>query len=172
MSDDMAVESPEDERVRTFWDIARAQARLNAVPAYFGPNALDSVPPPAWSFGATDAQADELLALVLTGAKTATAGALWDYEAEGEALPSRGALAIVVDGSGRPRALIETTSVEIVPFDEVSAEHARLEGEGDLSLEHWREVHERFFTQNATHDRGFARDMPVVLERFRVLYAD
>ena len=57
-----------------------------------------------------------------------------------------------------------------MPFDEVDEEHAYLEGEGDRSLEYWREVHERFFTENATHDRGFAPDMPVVLERFRVVY--
>ena len=50
----------------------------------------------------------------------------------------------------------------MVPFDEVDEEHAYLEGEGDRSLEYWREVHERFFTEHATHDRGFATDMPVV----------
>jgi uncharacterized protein YhfF len=48
--------------------------------------------------------------------------------------------------------------------------HAFLEGEGDRSLGQWREVHERFFTDHADHERGFAPDMPVVLERFRVLY--
>jgi len=50
----------------------------------------------------------------------------------------------------------------------VDADHAREEGEGDLSLEHWRESHERFFTEHA--EGGFRPDMPVVLERFRVLY--
>ena len=60
--------------------------------------------------------------------------------------------------------------VEVVPFDEVDEEHAYLEGEGDRSLEYWREVHERFFTEHATHDRGFATDMPIVCERFRVAY--
>jgi uncharacterized protein YhfF len=31
-------------------------------------------------------------------------------------------------------------------------------------------VHQRFFTEHASHDRGFEPDMPVVLERFRVVY--
>ena len=57
-----------------------------------------------------------------------------------------------------------------MPFDEVDEEHARLEGEGDLSLAFWREVHERFFIDVATHDHGFQPDMPVVCERFRVVY--
>ena len=64
-----------------------------------------------------------------------------------------------------------TTQVEIVPFDEVSAEHAYLEGEGDRSQATWREVHERFFTEHALHGHGFRRDMPVVLQRFAVLYS-
>ena len=64
-----------------------------------------------------------------------------------------------------------TTQVDIVPFDEVSAEHAYLEGEGDRSLANWRELHERFFTEHALHGDGFSPDMPVVLQRFVVLYS-
>jgi uncharacterized protein YhfF len=77
----------------------------------------------------------------------------------------------VLDGAGHPRALIETTEVVVVPFDEVDEEHAFLEGEGDRTLAHWRDVHEGFFTEHAARG-GFATDMPVVLERFRVLYAN
>lgn len=162
-----------DERsdVDAFWDLARFHAKLNAAPSYFGPTALESVPPPAWSFGSDPAQADLLLRLVVEGTKTATASARWDYEHEGEELPAVGNLSILLDGAGHPRALIETTQVDVVPFDEVDSEHARLEGEGDLSLGCWREVHERFFAETARHDRGFSRDMPIVCERFRVVYA-
>ncbi|MFC7487490.1 ASCH domain-containing protein [Knoellia sp. CPCC 206453] len=169
---DTGVDEAAEEQVRAFWDVARLHAHLSEVPAYFGPTPLDSVPPPAWSFGAGPEQADELLGLVLAGTKTATAGALWDYEAEEEALPEIGTLSIILDSNGQPRALIETTEVQVVPFDEITDEQARLEGEGDLSLAYWREVHQRFFTEVADHDRGFSTDMPVVWERFRVLYSD
>ena len=54
---------------------------------------------------------------------------------------------------------------------EVDAEHARLEGEGDQSLAHWRAVHEDFFTEHAAHDHGFASDMPIVCQRFEVLHS-
>lgn len=161
-----------DDRVATFWEVARLHAKITRVPAYFGPTPLESVPPPAWSFGVGTDQADELLDLVLAGTKTATASALWEYETEDEPLPEPGALSIVLDGSGRPRVLIETTDVEVVPFDEVDDEHARLEGEGDLSLQHWRDAHERFFSDTASPEQGFVADMPVVCERFRVLYSD
>jgi uncharacterized protein YhfF len=154
--------------VEAFWELARFHAKLNSAPTYFGPTTLEVVPPPAWAFGDSAEEADELLQLVLNGTKTATAGALWDYEAEGEALPEVGSLSILLDGRGHPRALINTTHVAVVPFDEVDEEHARLEGEGDRSLAHWRGAHERFFGR--TCSRGFEQDMPVVLERFAVVY--
>lgn len=156
--------------IDAFWEVARVRAKLNPTGYYTGESALGSLTPPAWGFGATPEEADELLALVLSGTKTATAGALWDYEAEGEELPVPGELGIVTDGRGVPHALVVTTQVDVVPFDEVSAEHAYLEGEGDRSLATWREVHERFFTRNAVHTRGFSPQMPVVLQRFSVLY--
>lgn len=157
-----------DDLIQAFWDDARHRARLDPIPGYFGPSPLGSVPPPAWAFGATPELAEELLDLVLAGTKTASASAQWDYE--GEELPQRGNLSIILDGQGRPRALVATTQVRVLPFDQVDAEHARLEGEGDLSLASWRQIHERFFTDHAEHDRGFSPDMPVVLERFEVLY--
>ncbi len=147
------------------------RAKLNPTGYYMGERSLGSLPPPAWAFGATPDQADALLGLVLSGTKTATAGALWDYEAAGEELPTPGMLGIVTDGRGVPHALVMTTEVEVVPFDEVSAEHAHLEGEGDRSLATWREEHERLFTEHAVHGRGFSPDMPVVLQRFAVLYS-
>jgi len=162
--------SGEKSPVEAFWELARFHAGLNNAPTYFGPTTLEVVPPPAWSFGSTPESADELLQLVLDGTKTATAGALWDYEAEGEGLPEVGSLSILVDGRGHPRALITITDVDVVPFDQVGEEHAFLEGEGNRSLEYWREVHEQFFTDVATHGRGFQPAMPVVLERFKVVY--
>lgn len=158
------------EQIDTFWSVARHQTRTNPVPGYLGTYSGEALAPQAWAFGATPEQADELITLVLDGTKTATAGAQWDYEHEDEPLPRVGDLSILLDGSEHPRALIEIVQVDVAPFEEVTAEHAHLEGEGDRSLEHWRTVHEAFFTDHATHDQGFSSTMPVVLERFRVLY--
>ncbi|WP_105567749.1 ASCH domain-containing protein [Microbacterium halophytorum] len=136
---------------------------------------IDGLPvevPEAWPFGATPEHADGLLALVLDGVKTATASSLWDVEALGEELPAAGTHSIILDGSGAPRALLETMSVEIVPFDEVGAEHARAEGEGDRTLAYWREVHEHFWRTYAENPKGFDPKMPVVCESFRLLRAE
>lgn len=158
--------------IEAFWQRAQQHTELASVSSYMGENPIALLRPPAWAFGATPAQADELLGLVLDGTKTATASALWDYEAEGESLPFEGALGIVVDSSGVPRALVVTTRVRTVPFDEVDEDHAHAEGEGDQTLVHWRRVHEEFFTEHASHDKRFAPDMPVVLEELRVLHAE
>lgn len=126
--------------------------------------------PEAWAFGATSAQADELLALVLAGVKTGTASSLWDYEAAGDPMPVAGDLSIILDGEGVPRAVIETTGIRVVPFDAVTQEHASAEGEGDRTLDHWRAVHERFWREHSENARGFAPDMPVVGELFRLIH--
>ncbi|OYN88265.1 ASCH domain-containing protein [Parenemella sanctibonifatiensis] len=155
--------------IEAFWADAQVRAKVNPLRTITGPNLRDTVPPPAWSFGADPQQADELLALVLAGIKTATASSRWDYDAEDEALPEVGELSIVLDGAGHPRALVRTTDVQVVRFGDVDADHAYAEGEGDRSLAYWREVHEAFFTEHASHDHGFSDDLPVVLERFEVL---
>ncbi len=158
------------EEIDQFWAAARHQLRLNPVPGYLGTVASEVLPPPAWSFGATADVADALLQLVLAGTKTATAGSLWDYEAAGEQVPRVGDLSILLDGAGHPRALIKTTAVDVVPFEEVTAEHAWLEGEGDRTLETWRTDHQQYFTEHRDHDRDFTPQMPVVLERFDLVY--
>jgi uncharacterized protein YhfF len=164
------VSETADQAIDAFWNEAKRRIHLEEMSVYVGPSPLATVPPPAWSFGGTPEQADELVDLVLAGTKTATASALWDYESEQSPLPEPGQLGIVLDGSGYPRALLATTAVRVLPFEDVDDEHARLEGEGDRTLAGWRDVHERFFTEHAAHDRGFSNDMPVVLERFKVVY--
>jgi uncharacterized protein YhfF len=126
--------------------------------------------PPAWAFGATAEHADALLELVLAGVKDGTASSLWDYQATDEPLPEVGERSIVLDGAGGPRALIETTDVRILPFDQVDAEHARAEGEGDRTLAYWRASHQRYWQEHSEDPRGWAPDMPVVCERFRLLW--
>lgn len=158
-----------DDPIQSFWQDARIRAKVNRVPGYLGVNARESLAPPAWSFGAGPGDADALLALVLAGTKTATSSALRDF-GETEPEPQEGDLSIITDGQGRPRALIQTTSVRTVPFGEVDAEHAAAEGEGDLSLEHWRDVHRRFFEASAD-GTPVTDDLPVLLEEFTVLYA-
>ena len=99
-------QSSAHDQIQSFWDDARLRAKVNRVPGYLGVNARESLARPVWSFGAGPDDADELLALVLAGTKTATSSAVRDYEDGEEVMPSEGDLSIITDGAGHPRALI------------------------------------------------------------------
>jgi uncharacterized protein YhfF len=77
------------------------------------------MPADVFAFGDSKELADELAELVRTGMKTATCSAFWSYEDEQKPLPRKGALSIVIDGSGVPVAVIETVKVFIAPFNEI-----------------------------------------------------
>jgi uncharacterized protein YhfF len=120
---------------------------------------------PRWAFGDGPTLADELLALVLSGAKRATCDSLAARQAD--IMPTVGEVSVILDGAGRPACAIETTDVEVMRFGEVSAAFAAEEGEGDLSLDYWRAAHRGFFQRQGT----YSEDMQVVCERFKLLQA-
>jgi uncharacterized protein YhfF len=125
----------------------------------------------AEGWGDSPEMADELGALIADGTKTATCSALWEYEAEDEPLPQVGLKSIVLDGKGDPLCIVETTEVEVRPYEEVDAGFAYEEGEGDRSLEYWREAHWSFFSRTLPNmGKEPTTDMPLVCERFRVVY--
>ena len=125
----------------------------------------------AFYFGDSEALANELGELVLRGIKCATAGSVWSFEAEGKRLPVPGDLSIVTNWSGEPLCIIETRAVDVVPFSDVGAEFAAIEGEGDGSLLFWQEAHRRYFTREcAMAGRQFSESMLVACERFNVVY--
>ena len=124
-----------------------------------------------WHFCDNEADANECLELVLAGRKRATASARWSIELAGESLPSAGDLSIVTDWSGQARCLLRTTSVDEVPYDEVTAEFAAEEGEGDGTLEWWRRAHSEFYSRELSHwGRTPTDNMPILCERFEVLF--
>lgn len=104
----------------------------------------NAVMPPAWQFGRDDILAQELADLVISGEKRATASLFWEYERDDEILSKPGDLSIILDGKNLPVCIIETTTVQTVPFDEVSERFAAEEGEGNKTLLYWKDVHWRF----------------------------
>ena len=122
-----------------------------------------------WCYG-SDA-ADELARLTADGIKTATASAYPLYELEGEELPKAGEYNVILCTDGTALCITETTKVTLVPYRDVSADHAFREGEDDRSLSSWRNIHERFFTEElAAAGLTFTEDMMVVCEEFRVVF--
>ena len=143
-----------------FWRAAR-----QAVPDL--PASADQV----WHFGDSEELARELAELVLHGPKRATAGLFWDAEIDANMMPVLGGYSLVTDYSGVPLLIIRTISVEIRPYDQVDADFAATEGEGDGSLDFWRRAHWAYFSRRCEAlGRKPSTDMPVVLERFALIY--
>ena len=114
----------------------------------------------SFAFGDSPRMADDLLAFVLAGAKTATCWSIRDGQQT-----EVGKRMVVKDGAGEPRAVIETVSLEKLRFNEVGWTFALAEGEGDECLEDWRDGHRAYFTRNG----GYAPDMMLWCERFRLV---
>lgn len=117
----------------------------------------------AFQFGDSPAVADELSRLALSGQKTATCG--WPINPGVHA----GSWSVLLDGRGMPQAVIESVEVRVLPFLEVDAQFAWDEGEGERTLDWWRDAHRRFFARQS----GAARwddGESVQCERFRVVW--
>lgn len=127
----------------------------------------------AWHFCDNKQDADECAQLVLAGDKQATSPSVWELEASGEKIPEVGDLHVVTDWEGIAQCIIQTIHVKIVPFNQVSPEHARLEGEGDGSLDYWKQVHWEYYHRVL---KGTAytpsEDMPIVCEQFKLEYPE
>jgi uncharacterized protein YhfF len=114
----------------------------------------------SFAFGDSPRLADQLLGLVIRGVKTATCST------EDEPNTSKpGERWIVLDGSGMPRCVIESTEVTYRRFGEVDAAFANDEGEGDRSLAYWRNAHRSYFGRLGK----FREDMMLMCERFRLV---
>ena len=136
--------------------------------AFVANNDMDDCEYEAWAFGM---EADLLAHLVVNGEKTATASAYPLYALEGERLPEKGDYSVILDSDDNAVCIIQNQKVTIVPFNEITAEHAYKEGEGDKSLAYWREAHEKFFTEClAEVGQKFTSDMKVVCEEFTVVF--
>lgn len=121
---------------------------------------------PRFAFGDSADMADDLLALVLKGRKTATCSDLGVYKNKPETMPAAGQRWIVLNGAGEPACVIEITEVTIRRYCDIDADFAAAEGEGDLSLAYWRNEHRDFFTRAGS----FREDMALVCERFKVIH--
>jgi uncharacterized protein YhfF len=121
-------------------------------------------------FDITEEWANKLLDLVLLGKKRATASSLYAFEVEGGKIPQVGDYSIVTDWDGNPHCVIKTTAVTILPFNEITFDICKREGEDD-TLESWQQGHRHFFTEDGkAMGYTFSETMPVVFEDFEVVY--
>ena len=124
------------------------------------------------AFGDSPEMMDELLALVLSRTKQATASlALW-FEDDPLGLPRPGDLWLITDGRGAPACVTRTTRVDVMPVGEVDAQFAWDEGEGDRSYDYWITEHRKFWRREAAREGfDYSDDLDVVCERFVLVWA-
>lgn len=113
---------------------------------------------PTTCFGSIHME-ERLAGLIIAGRKRAT---VWNGLEEN---PTKPGMQWVVTANDKPAAVIETLSVGQCRFDEINAEFAFEEGEGDRSLAYWRAVHQAFFEKEG----NFAHDMILWWEKFRLI---
>jgi uncharacterized protein YhfF len=120
---------------------------------------------------------EALVAAVLRGEKTATAGLVVDYERDGDELPEVGERFLVLDNDDRGVAVIETTEVRVLRVRDCDLQFARDEGEGFESVADWRAAHDRYWRSYAAEIRAYlgdpdwevSDDTEFVAERFRLV---
>jgi uncharacterized protein YhfF len=118
--------------------------------------------------GGTPEGADAGAAAILAGDKTLTSSPFWDYP-DGR-IPFAGALSVLLDGGRRPRAIVETTRVEVMPFSAVTDDLARAYGEGFLTAAAWREEIGAWYRDGAArHGAPFTEETPIIWEWFAVV---
>ena len=142
-----------------------AELRRVLETAYPGEEARYFLP---MSIGSAPEHADEGAALILSGVKTLTSSPFWDYP-DGK-IPFVGALSVLLDGARRPRGIVETTRVEIMPFQAITEEIAQAYGEGERTADWWRREMGAFYQASALrHGEAFTDDTLLIWEWFAVM---
>jgi len=122
-------------------------------------------------YGDTAELSQDLLALIASGRKRAGTGLLWAYQYDQEPIPRTGDIEIIVDHRNQPALVTRIVRSEVVAFNQVSAEYAAIEGEGDGSLAYWRKGHWNFFSRECKRiGREPSETMPVICNVFEVLH--
>ncbi len=123
-----------------------------------------------FGFGDDPQLADELIELVLIGRKRATVDLMRNFNDENP-VPQVGDHWVVLDGSKRPRCIIQSTDIDIKPLNKVDDQFAYDEGEGDRSLAYWKKAHDDYFSREAERkDLTYHDGLETVFERFKVLW--
>ncbi len=143
-----------------FWNEFLKTTNLNQEARYAGD----------FGFEAKGFAGTERIALILAGRKRAVFSSYATYAIDNEPLPVSDEYYIVKDAGENPVCIIKTTSVQILPFNEVTWEMASLEGE-DSNLEEWREkTRENIEEEGEIVGFDFSEDIKLVFMSFETVF--
>jgi uncharacterized protein YhfF len=112
----------------------------------------------------------QINSIVLVGQKQAFFTTLATFTIDDEPLPISGELYILVDNQNKPLCVLEIESVNIIPFNEVTFEMVKKEGEC-ATMGEWKEKMQEYIEDEA-HVLGFeySPDIKLVYQTFKVIY--
>jgi len=160
-----------------WWDAVALTASTHAFWADFlrsraDPRSVDELLYEAFRIGNSEESANEGAQLILSGKKTTTSSLLWEYENLRKPLPEVGSLSILENGKGEAVCVVETTWLEVVPLEKIDAGFAIAYGEWGSTLAEWQQNAWRYYSAQCQQlGREPTLQMPLVCERFRVVYA-
>ena len=122
------------------------------------------------AIGRTPETIDVIVRLILSGDKTGTFTSPWIYEGDRSITPEPGGYSILTDSKGSPRAVLRTTTMMTLPFNQITEKETAVESPRARPLDVWRPLHVDFFTDELeTRGKKFVEDMPVTVELFEVM---
>lgn len=127
--------------------------------------------PKAIHFCDNEQDANKCAKLVKKGIKKASSDSLLGLQNRKERLPKIGDYTVVTNWEGEAQCIIETIKVRLKPFFSIDEEYARLEGEGDKSLDHWKKAHWDYYTRELAEFERLPREsMIVVCQEFEIVF--
>jgi uncharacterized protein YhfF len=140
-------------------------------------SALDSKPADGFyrvrSIGGTPKTTDVITKLILQGDKTGTFTSPWMFQGDRSITPEVGAYSVLTDSENTPRAVLQTTELLSLPFNRITERETAVDGPAVRSLEIWLPIHVTFFTNELEKiGKAFVEDMPVTVEKFKVVCKD
>ena len=153
------------DETRAFWQKSCLATGVDAATSHHAGTFAEPVSSDRASF------IDVLAEMARDGTKCGTAHMLLQFVTEEIRIREPGDCWIVTTTQGKPLCVVQITAVAITPFEDVGEAFAASEGEGDLSVEHWRGAHINYFKKQCArwgrlwHDR-----QPIVCESFELIY--
>ncbi|MBV8325104.1 ASCH domain-containing protein [Chryseobacterium sp.] len=124
----------------------------------------------SFHFGGKE-DASSIAELVVSGIKIATGSLLWGYEHT--AMPAVGEYNIITDSDDQPVCIIETIGISVIPFDKVEDQFAFDCGEGDRTLQAWREMYWKYIRSECCRiGKKPVPDAPMICEYFKLVYKE
>lgn len=127
--------------------------------------------PKVTHFYNNEKDADEAIKLISNNKRQITSHSLLGLQLRKEKLPKIGDFTIVTDWSGKAKCILRTTQVRLKPFFSIDDEHAALQGEGDKSLEQWKNKQWSYYQKELEPFGRLPREsMIVVCEKFEKVF--